>query len=319
VLAEPLAYELYRMAGVPAELTEHIRLWIDDRLYGYYLSLEQPNNAFLRRNKRDDTGNLYKLLWYEEGLVRKHEKKTNLLTGHDDIINLINDLKKTRGKDNPLTPFGKGEQWEYIQKHFNVEEFINYFAVNMCISNWDGFFNNYFTYHDINGTGKWEIYPWDEDKTWGFHDGISPPYDFYDMPLTFGMNGDKPQESQGDKRPNDRRRGGGMWGGPDAPMWWRPAGYFSGPMLANPYFRQQFLARLKEICLTIFTEEKFFPIIDAMEKRLESEVRIRAEVLNQDASQAIRAFHEDMQSFRAQVTNRRKFILSQQELERLGK
>jgi len=323
VLAEPLAYELYRMAGVPAELTEHLRLWIDNRLYGYYLSIEQPNRAFLRRNKRDDTGNLYKLLWYEEGVVRKHEKKTNLLTGHDDIINLINGLNETKDQDNPLTPVAEvaklleGEQWEYIQKHFNVEEFINYFAVNMCISNWDGFFNNYFTYHDINGTEKWEIYPWDEDKTWGFHDGISPPYDFYDMPLTFGMNGDKPPRKL--FRLFSRQGGGNMWGGPGTPEWWRPAGYFSGPMLANPYFRKQFLARLKEICLTIFTEEKFFPIIDAMEKRLEPEVRIRAEVLNQDASQAIRAFHEDMQSFRAQVTNRRKFILSQREVEKLGK
>ena len=31
VLAEPLAYEVYRLAGVPAELTEHIRLWVDGR------------------------------------------------------------------------------------------------------------------------------------------------------------------------------------------------------------------------------------------------------------------------------------------------
>jgi hypothetical protein len=308
VLAEPLSYELYRMAGVPAELTEHIRLWIDDKLHGYYLSIEQPNNAFLRRNKRDDTGNLYKFLWYEEGIVRKHEKKTNPLTGHDDIINLINGLNGTNGK----------EQWEYIQKHFNVEEFINYFAVNMCISNWDGFFNNYFTYHDINGTGKWEIYPWDEDKTWGFHDDASPPYAFYDMPLTFGMNGDKPQRKLG-FRLFGGQRGPGMWGEPGTPAWWRPAGYFSGPMLANPYFRRQFLARLKEICLTIFTEEKFFPIINAMEKRLEPEVRIRAEALNQNPSQALRTFHEDMQSFRDQVINRRKFILSQPEIQSLGK
>ena len=194
VLAEPLAYELYRMAGVPAELTEHIRLWIDDRLDGYHLAIEQPNRAFLRRNKRNDTGSLYKLLWYEEGVVRKHEKKTNPFTGHDDIISLIDGLNETSGK----------KQWEYIKKHFNVEEFINYFAVNMCISNWDGFFNNYFTYHDINGTGKWEIYPWDEDKTWGFYDGASPPYAFYDMPITFGMNGDQPPSS------GNRRDGHGM-------------------------------------------------------------------------------------------------------------
>jgi len=72
------------------------------------------------------------------------------------LAQLINGLNRTRG----------AEQWEFIRENFTVEEVINYFAVNMCISNWDGFFNNYFTYHDVNGTKKWEMYPWDEDKTW---------------------------------------------------------------------------------------------------------------------------------------------------------
>jgi spore coat protein CotH len=42
--------------------------------------------------------------------------------------------------------------------------------VSTVLSHWDGFFNNYFTYHDRNSSGQWEIYPWDQDKTWGFHD-----------------------------------------------------------------------------------------------------------------------------------------------------
>src|SRR6476646_7441600 len=66
-----------------------------------------------------------------------------------------------------------------------------YYAVNMCIQNWDGFFNNYYAYHNSGRTGKWEIYPWDEDKTWGDYDGASPTYDWYEMPLTYGMAGDQ--------------------------------------------------------------------------------------------------------------------------------
>ena len=95
------------------------------------------------------------MLWYGQGVAGQHEKKTNLSTGHEDLLQLIDGLNKKRGP----------EQWEYIRQNFNVEEVINYFAVNMCLSNWDGFFNNHFTYHDLNGTGKWEMYPWDEDKT----------------------------------------------------------------------------------------------------------------------------------------------------------
>ena len=283
ILSEPLAYELYRLAGVPAELTEHIRINYDGQWQGLQLLIEQPNRSFLERNHRDTSGNLYKLLWYESGIVGQHEKKTNLRNGHADLVNLVNELTKTRGE----------AQWKVIEKNFNVPEMINYYAVNMCIQNWDGFFNNYFAYHDTGQTGKWEIYPWDEDKTWGDYDGASQKYDWYTMPLTFGMNGDKPVNDSG------RWGGGGVGGG----AWWRPGGWFSGPLLANATFRQQFLQRLREICQTNFTEERFLPIINSMETRLTGEPGLDP-----------RQFKANMQSFRNQVANRRQFILK--ELER---
>src|SRR5258706_10999097 len=137
LMSETLSYVLYRMAGVPAPLTEHLRLTMDGRLLGSHLLVEQPNKTFLARNGRDDSGNLYKLIWYEQGLIRQHEKKTNPTTGHADLVQLMDGLRRTSG----------AEQWAFIQANFNVPECINYYAVNMCIQNWDGFFNNYFVYH----------------------------------------------------------------------------------------------------------------------------------------------------------------------------
>ncbi len=279
VLAESLAYEVYRMAGVPAPLTEHVRVWHDGRLLGYQLLIEQPNKSFLARNQRANDGSLYKLLWYGQGLVGQHEKKTQLASGHADLRELIEGLNHGTG----------AEQWAFIQKQFQVDEFASYYAVNMCIQNWDGFFNNYFTYHDT-ATGKWEIYPWDEDKTWGDFDGATPPYRWCEMPLTMGMNGDRPEHAGG---------------------WWRPGGWFSGPLLANAGFRSRFLDRLGEFCASAFTEEKFAPFIDAMEQRLEAEVPVRARLTGEDPQRALRAFHVDMESFRNQVKQRRQFILSE--------
>lgn len=160
-----MAYELYRRAGVPSPYSEHIRIWRDGRLQGYHLLVEQPNKAFLERNQRDPDGNLYKLLWYGQSIIEKHEKKTNLSSGHDDLMKLIEGLNRNTGR----------QQWELIQAQFNLEEVCNYFAVNMCIQNWDGFFNNYYAYHDLKAGGKWEIIPWDEDKTWGGYDGARIP------------------------------------------------------------------------------------------------------------------------------------------------
>lgn len=291
ILAEPLAYVVYRMAGVPCPLTEHIRISLDGRNVGLQLLVEQPNQSFLTRNSRDPSGDLYKLIWYGQGIVGQHEKKTNPETGHAALVRLIQDLKAKSGRD----------QWAYIQQHFNVDEVASYYAVNMCIQNWDGFFNNYYVYQDLNPNGKWEIFPWDEDKTWGDYDGASPRYDWYSMPLTFGMNGDaSPREFLS--------FGGGPFGGVS---WWRPPGYLSGPLLANPEFRRLFLARLQVLCQSAFTETNLNPIIQVMQQRLEPEVRAQASATGADAQQAVREFTGYMNSFRSQVVNRRKFILQE--------
>jgi hypothetical protein len=295
VLSEWLSFELYRMAGVPACAAEHVRVWQDERLLGYHFLFEQPNKSFLARHAGDDTGNLYKLLWYGGSVIGQHEKKTNFSTGHDDLLRLIDGLNRTTGT----------QQWEFIQKNFNVEEFINYYAVNMCIQNWDGFFNNYFTYHDTGRSGKWQIYPWDEDKTWGDYDGVSPRYDWYEMPLTFGMKGDMPPR----RDPSSKAIFSfGPFGGAS---WWRPGGWFAESLLANPEFRQRFLARLEAMCNTVFTEEKLLPVIDALEKRLEPEVTVRAQAIGQNAEQSAKLFHDHIQSFRNQLKNRREFILAE--------
>ena len=300
-LAEHLSYVLYQRAGVPSEHSDYVRLSMDGNMLGYHLLVEQPNRSFLRRHKRDDTGNLYKILWYEEGIVEQHEKKTNLHTGHEDLVSLVSSLYNTEGK----------EQWQLIQEHFNVEEAINYFAISLCLSNWDGFWNNYLAYHDINGSGKWEIYPWDEDKTWGFYDAARPGEYLHDMPLTFGMD---EELAPGQER---TPKGGPNWMRPDRPSWWRPAGYFSGQLLANPYFREQLLIRLREIAETIFTEEEFFPIINELEQKLEPEVKLRADANGQNVTFAADMFHDDIESLRKHLTKRRAFMLEQEELRNI--
>jgi len=302
VLAEPLAYEVYRRVGMAAEQSYHVRLWQNGRPLGYHLLVEQPNRAFLRRNNIRDDGNLYKILWYERGVVGQHEKKTHAREGHDDVVALVDSLEKSHGL----------AQWDIIRKHFDVEQVINYFAVNMVLSHWDGFFNNYFTYHDIHGAGKWTMYPWDQDQTWGIAMGSGSV--FYDMPITFGMEGDTPP---GQRQAPTRGRGFGFGGG--GPGWWRAPGYFSGPLLANPQFRKLFLARTREILETIYTETVFDPIIEAMADRLRDEVRLRAQLVRENPDRALERFERDLRDRREHVKKRREFLLAQDEIKSAGK
>jgi hypothetical protein len=298
-VVEPLAYEVYRRVGMAAEQSFHVRLWQSGQPVGYHLLIEQPNRAFLRRNQVRDDGEMYKLIWYEQGIVGQHEKKTHTHTGHDDIVALIDALQKTSGD----------AQWEVIRKNFDVAQVVNYFAVNTVLSHWDGFFNNYFTYHDTHGTGKWTMYPWDQDSTWGLRDMRASGQVFYTMSITFGMNGDMPPGG-------DPGGGFGFDGGGGS---WRPPGWFSGPLLANPQFRKLFLARTKQILETIYTEENFAPVIAAMRHRLEGEVKIRAEIRKSDPARAAQSLKDNLDGCLEHLRKRREFLLAQDEIKSAGK
>jgi hypothetical protein len=290
ILTEPLAYEVYRQAGNAAPRTDFVRSWVDGNALGFQLLIEQPNRAFLRHNQLNPDGNFYKCVWVGRDLVTRHEKKTNRHSGHADLIDLDKQLRSTAGD----------AQWAFIQKHFDVDQMATFYAVHMLLSDWDGFFNNHFLYHDP-GSGKWTMYPWDQDKTWGLHDGIDGYNVFTDMPLTTGMTGDRPPKGFAGFRNN----------------WWRPAGHFSGPLLANPQFRQRFLTRTKELLEKVYTVEAFFPVIKALGDRLEEEVKWRAKARNEDPQQALDHFHKNLDALRDHLRKRRAFLLEQDELKNL--
>jgi hypothetical protein len=296
LLDEMLAYEVYRRAGNAASWSDFCRLWVDGRMVGYHLMIENPNRSFLRRNGIRDDGDLFKLLWFGNGVVGQHEKKTNESTGHKALLELIAKLGRTQGD----------EQWKVIQENFDVNQVATYFAVNMVLSHWDGFFNNHFVYDDVYGTRKWTMYPWDQDKTWGYHDGLSETDFFYDMPLTFGMNGDRPPGGQF----------GGPFGGGGAP-WWRGPGHFSGPLLANPQFRKVFLQRVRDILETVYTKEAFFPKMDQVHDELIEDVKLRAKINGERPEDGVRRLDANMKALKSHLEKRREFLLKQPELAKV--
>ena len=301
VMAEPLALELYRMAGLPASLTEFAQVFMDEAPLGYHLLIEQPNSSFLRRNGLPETGDVFKFLWFEQGIAKQHEKKNNPHRTHEDLLHLIDQLGKLSGAD----------QWLFIKKQFDVEQVINYFAVNMLLSHWDGFMNNFFAYHDYSGTGRWMLMPWDQDKTWGLYDGLPEGEVFTTLPLTFGRSGDLPPNWTKPTPPKNffetmNQRGS---------EWWRPPGYFSGPLLANPVFRAHYVSRIKELLETDFTEDRLFPKIESMRKRLGPEVVVRAKLRGEDEGEARARFERNVDSFKRFVKGRREHLLAQSELK----
>lgn len=300
VLAEPLAYEFHRRASVPAPRTDFLRLWVDGRPAGYRLLIEQPNKSFLRHNNIRDDGNLYKANWTGRGLVGQNQKRTNLQGSSDDLVQVVDELEKS--KNDPAA------QWEVIRRQLNVEEVMNHYAVRLMISDWDGFFNNYYLYHDIHGTGKWSLFPWDEDKTWGDFDGPKDK-NLHDLPLIYGSETDRPPGSKpGDPPPR----------GIDPSGWWRPGGYVSKPVLANPTFRRLLIARIRELLDSEFKEDRLFPSLESMQERLTEEVSLRAELLQQDPEKARQKLTTHIQSIKDFIKGRRAWLLEQEEIRNAG-
>ena len=289
VLAEHLGYELFRRAGVPCPDSGHVRVTFDGKPLGYHLWVEQPNRSYLQRHKRDPAGEMFKAVWYGNSVEERHEKKTQTRTGHVGFLKTVSDLEKLSGD----------AQWKYIDQHFDVAETASYYATCLLIENWDGYFNNHYLHHSPTNQQKWQIYPWDLDKTWGDYDGASAKYDWYTMSTTYGAKGDQPPSGG----PGAEFRG--PWGGT---AWWRPGGVISAPLLANPEFRRRMLQRLRELLATEFTAERFGPVIDDLEARLLPEVRLRLSLRGNDLVAGERRFKADINSFRRQVTGRAEYL-----------
>ena len=324
ILNEALAYELYRQAGNATAQAGFFRVLIDGQVAGFHLWFEQPNRAFFRRHDIDDKGNLYKLIWMGShrpsrytpenkfpermDIVGKHEKKTHPHDGYDDIVNIIELLETAEGDDDKM--------WQIIQDHFEVDQVINYFAVNSLLSHWDGFFNNYFLYHDLKGSGKWSMYPWDQDSTWSQRMGN--PAELSTLPINYGSEGARAPgaepRSRDDNDSRDRRRRGGFGGfggGRGAPNWWRDGGDISRPLLANPQFYQKFRARLKILATTVYSKERFGPKIDAVTASIEPEVRVRALAFERDPEVAVREFQATMDRMHEHMALRTQWVLKQ--------
>src|SRR4030095_13082615 len=303
LMAEALSYDLYRRAGNAAPLTEFVRLSVDGKMLGCHLLVERPNKSFLRRNEMDASGNLYKVSWRGRGPVGTHKKKTNTHTGYDDLQAILKLLENAGDKSD--------EQWKTIQKYFDVDQMATHFAVTVIVSHWDGYSNNYFAYHDIQ-RGKWQLFPWDNDLTWG--EGAKGGELLIDVPLTFGMEGDIPPRASKLEEGFGRQKAPGGRG--VELRWWGPGRAFSKPLLPNPQFRQVYLRKVRKILDEVFTEDVYFKIIDDLAAHLDEDVALRAQVRGRDPEVARRQFAQSVELLKLYVTKRREFLLGQDELKR---
>ena len=170
-----ISSELMNLTGINSYKSNYVAVYVNDEFFGLFLQVENVDKQFLIDRDLDPKANLYKathdgacmsMFEYENPKI-KWEKKTNKKdTSFADLQKLIFEVNNT--KNAYFKPF--------LQKTFEYDKLIKLIALNMLIKNGSTYYHNYYLYHDINGNGKWQIMPWDMDKTLNYYNW--GPYDF---------------------------------------------------------------------------------------------------------------------------------------------
>jgi hypothetical protein len=195
-VAERLAYELFRAAGLPAPRCNNATLYVNGTFYGVYVNVEAEDKTFLRRWFASDDGNLY-----EEGqqdFVPGAESAFNLETNEtaNDRSDLRTLIAEIQAATDPATFL------DDIGAHLDTAQFLKFTAAEAAVNQWDMYaytvfyVNNLRIYADPS-TNKFVFIPWGMDLSMKpFRDSRKPYIELFGLarqgdrdgaPITAGL------------------------------------------------------------------------------------------------------------------------------------
>ena len=184
---EMLAYRFYQLMGVATPRANHVRVFVNDELWGVYLNLESIDRRFLSRWFNSKDGMLYEGTYYCElqpANVPPAEEDTYCIArkfhpssceptaegGDPEDYTVVRDMVGQLASGYQVGAF-----YPEIEAIWDFDSFLSLWAVENIIGHWDGYtiqiVNNYRIYHDP-GTGKWSIIPTGVDQTFGQNTAI---------------------------------------------------------------------------------------------------------------------------------------------------
>lgn len=140
LLCELVASGAFRDGGVPAPRITQARARLNGRDLGLCVVAEAVNRRFLKQHFPSADGNLYEGAFQD---VRSGLEQDNGNRGdQSDLAGLV------AAASEPDEAYRR----EALSRVLDVEEFLNFLAIEMIVANWDGYSlhqNNYRLYHDL--------------------------------------------------------------------------------------------------------------------------------------------------------------------------
>jgi spore coat protein CotH len=160
LLANVLGFWVLSQTRVPFPQAFSSHVQLNGTYRGVFTNIEEIDERFLDRVGLDEESNLYRadhnlsVLSGPEEYEARYEKITNPATGHDDLIAFIEAINHASDADFPAV----------AAELLDVDEYLDYYATEILLANFDFTHRDYFMYHDA-ATGKWWFLAWDLDST----------------------------------------------------------------------------------------------------------------------------------------------------------
>ena len=263
---EQLSYEIFEDFGVMVPHGYWFRVITGTR-HTQQVLIQQNNEKFLEINGRDSTGNIYKIAYNEPG---GYKKMTNTLEDDSDYRKLLNNI-------------GTGSEAQRkaaVYRYLDVEKVMGYEVAGVLMSNWDGFFNNMFLYHDPM-MDQWECIPWDLDKTFGYASASAKM--FAEMPVDFPLDGKAAQSS-------------------------RAPGPISRPFHRIGELHEDYKLRLRQGLNGLFSQERIGAMIDDVEEFLLEDLELQQDYTNRSVSTRKNQIIESYNTMRTFLRLRHQYL-----------
>ncbi|MAG93737.1 MAG: CotH kinase family protein [Pirellulaceae bacterium] len=159
-VSQVLSYGVFREAGLPAPRVGLAKVSVNGRPLGVYSHVESIRAPFLERNFGNSDGQMFEGVFptdfYADRISRFEIKTRKKENDRSDLKEIAAILEKP-GDD----------LVERLNEHFDVDEFIRFWAIESLVASWDGYAgnqNNFYIYKDAKDS-KYHFIPWGVDAS----------------------------------------------------------------------------------------------------------------------------------------------------------
>ena len=210
-----LVYDMMEFMGVPTPLRSFVWVTVNGSPWGLFLAIEEPEEAFARRNFGVDHGQLYKPDYTSLNAENADVALRYVGDEPERYPNIFNNAKfEVDGADQArliqaLKTLASGEN---LETAVNVDEVLRYFVVQVFVMNWDSYLghtgHNYFLYEE---DGLISILPWDYNLAFGTYalgmtDPIRDPNVLLNWPINTPARGETMRNRPPLPQPDEERR-----------------------------------------------------------------------------------------------------------------